>query len=112
MPENCYTAMRHEQSFYTEVLDHYFATGEFLETGSSEPLYTYLRSILENPIIKVQALSDEVCARVLYDTLSQFILQNLEREKYNYQRKQSEEKAGSSLPNGHTTANVTGGKPW
>lgn len=85
--------MRHEQSFYTEVLDHYFATGEFLETGSSEPLYTYLRSILENPIIKVQALSDEVCARVLYDTLSQFILQNLEREKYNYQRKQSEEKS-------------------
>lgn len=93
MPANCYTAMRHEQSFYTEVLDHYFATGEFLETGSSEPLYTYLRSILENPIIKVQALSDEVCARVLYDTLSQFILQNLEREKYNYQRKQSEEKS-------------------
>lgn len=85
--------MRHEQSFYTQVLEHYLSTGEFLETGSTEPLYTYLRSVMENPVIKVQVLSDEICARVFYDTLSQFILQNLEREKYNYQRKQSEEKS-------------------
>ena len=83
--------MRHEQSFYTQVLEHYLSTGEFLETGSTEPLYTYLRSVMENPVIKVQVLSDEICARIFYDTLSQFILQNLEREKYNYQRKQSDE---------------------
>ena len=85
--------MRHELLFYTQLLDHYLATGEFLETGSNEPLYTYLRSVVENPIVKAQVLSDEVCARIFQDTLSRFVFQNLEREKFNFQRKQSEEKS-------------------
>lgn len=93
MSVNCCTAMRHEPLFYTRLLDHYLKTGEFLETGSTEPLYAYLRTVMENPVIKVQVMSDEVCARVFYDTLSQFIQQNLNREKYNFQRKQSEEKS-------------------
>ena len=86
-------AMRHEPLFYARLLDHYLATGEFLETGSHEPLYVYLRSVMENPMIKAQVLSDEVCARIFQDTMSRFILQNLEREKFNFQRKQSEEKS-------------------
>ena len=36
-------------------------------------------------------MSDDICARIFYDTLIQFVWQNLEKEKYNLQKSQSEQ---------------------
>ena len=45
----------------------------------------------EDPMIKIQVLSDELCARIFYDAMRQFIRLNLEKQKYNMQKSQSEQ---------------------
>lgn len=89
---NCGTVMnpKYDASFYIRVLDQYVATGECSDTDD-EPLYAYLLSIMNDPMIKIQVLTDEVCARIFYDMMSQFIHLNLEKEKYNLQKSQSEQ---------------------
>ena len=57
-------------------------TGECAETDS-EPLYAYLLSVMNEPIIKIQVLNNDICARIFYDTMVQFIKLNLEKERYN-----------------------------
>ena len=81
---------KYDASFYIRVLDQYVATGECSDTDD-EPLYAYLLSIMNDPMIKIQVLTDEVCARIFYDMMSQFIHLNLEKEKYNLQKSQSEQ---------------------
>ena len=81
---------KYDASFYIRVLDQYVATGECSDTDD-EPLYAYLLSIMNDPMIKIQVLTDEVCARIFYDMMSLFIHLNLEKEKYNLQKSQSEQ---------------------
>lgn len=83
-------SLRYDTSFYVQVLDRYIATGDCAETDS-EPLYAYLLSVMNDPMIKIQVLHDDVCARIFYDTMSQFIRLNLEKQKYNLQKSQSEQ---------------------
>lgn len=83
-------SLRYDAAFYLQVLDRYVATGECAETDN-EPLYAYLLSVMNDPMIRIQVLSDEVCSRIFYDTMSQFIRLNLEKEKYNRQKSQSEQ---------------------
>ena len=65
-------------------------TGECAETDS-EPLYAYLLSVMNDPIIKIQVLNNDICACIFYDTMVQFIKLNLEKERYNLQKSQSEQ---------------------
>ena len=81
---------RYNSAFYVQVLDKYIETGECADTDD-EPLYAYLLSVMNDPVVKVQVLSDDICARIFYDTLIQFVWQNLEKEKYNLQKSQSEQ---------------------
>ena len=81
---------RYDSAFYAQVLDKYVQTGECAETDS-EPLYAYLLSVMHDPTIKVQVLTDDISARIFYDTMIQFIQLNLEKEKYNIQKSQSEQ---------------------
>ena len=80
---------RYDSGFYVQVLDRYVETGECAETDS-EPLYAYLLSVMNEPMVRLQVLNDEICARIFYDTMVQFILLNLDKEKYNLQKSQSE----------------------
>lgn len=81
---------RYDSAFYVQLLDKYVATGECGETND-EPLYAYLLSLMNDPMVKIQVLSDDICARIFYDTMSQFIRLNLEKHKYNIQKSQSEQ---------------------
>ena len=83
-------SLRYDAAFYVQVLDKYVATGECAE-ADNEPLYAYLLSVMNDPMIKIQVLSDELCARIFYDAMSQFIRLNLEKQKYNMQKSQSEQ---------------------
>ena len=80
-------SLRYDAAFYVQVLDKYVATGECAE-ADNEPLYAYLLSVMNDPMIKIQVLSDELCARIFYDAMSQFIRLNLEKQKYNMQKSQ------------------------
>ena len=75
------TATRYDAAFYVQALDRFVATGECAETDT-EPLYAYLLSVMNDSMVKVQVLSDELCARIFYDTMIQFIQLNLDKEKY------------------------------
>lgn len=86
------SSYRYDAAFYVQALDKYIETGECAETDD-EPLYAYLLSVMNDAVIKVQVLSDEICARILYDTLIQFVRFNLEKEKYQLQKSQSEQNA-------------------
>lgn len=81
---------RYDAAFYVQLLDRYIATGECGETDD-EPLYAYLLFLMNDPMVKIQVLSDDICARIFYDTMSQFIRLNLEKHKYNIQKSQSEQ---------------------
>ena len=83
------TVTRYDTAFYVQALDRFVATGECAETDT-EPLYAYLLSVMNDSIVKVQVLGDEVCARIFYDTMIQFIQLNLEKERYNLRKSQSE----------------------
>ena len=80
---------RYDVAFYVQTLDNYVQTGECAAT-SNEPLYAYLLSIMNDATIRIQVLNDDICARIFYDTMIQFIQLNLEKEKYNLQKSQSE----------------------
>ena len=80
---------RYDTAFYVQALDRFVATGECAETDT-EPLYAYLLSVMNDSMVKVQVLGDEVCARIFYDTMIQFIQLNLEKERYNLRKSQSE----------------------
>lgn len=93
MCANCATVMsnsRYDAAFYVQALDKFVKTGE-CAADSKEPLYAYLLSVMNEPMIKIQVLSDDICARIFYDTMIQFIQLNLEKEKYNLQKSQSEQ---------------------
>ena len=83
------TVTRYDTAFYVQALDRFVATGECAETDT-EPLYAYLLSVMNDSMVKVQVLGDEVCARIFYDTMIQFIQLNLEKERYNLRKSQSE----------------------
>lgn len=83
-------SLRYDSTFYVQVLDKYIATGDCAKTDS-EPLYAYLLSVMNDPLVKMQVLNDEICARVFYDAMSQFIRLNLEKQRYNMQKSQSEQ---------------------
>ena len=80
---------RYDTAFYVQALDRFVATGECAETDT-EPLYAYLLSVMNDSMVKVQVLGNEVCARIFYDTMIQFIHLNLEKERYNLRKSQSE----------------------
>ena len=80
---------RYDIAFYVQVLDLFVKTGE-CATESREPLHAYLISVMNDVTVKVQVLNDDICARIFYDTMLQFIQLNLEKEKYNLQKSQSE----------------------
>lgn len=82
-------SLRYDATFYAQVLDKYVATGECAQTDH-EPLYAYLLSVMNDPMIKIQVLSDEICTRLFYDAMIQFVRLNLEKHKYNMQKGQSE----------------------
>ena len=81
---------RYDTAFYVQALDRFVATGECAETDT-EPLYAYLLSVMNDSMVKVQVLGNEVCARIFYDTMIQFIHLNLEKERYNLRKSQSEQ---------------------
>lgn len=83
------TVTRYDTAFYVQALDRFVATGECAETDT-EPLYAYLLSVMNDSMVKVQVLGDEVCARIFYDTMIQFIQLNLEKERYHLRKSQSE----------------------
>ena len=82
----------YDEQYYIAILDRYIACGEcpVPEDEGSEPLFTYVLSLMENPTIKVMVLSDEVSARIFYDSTLLFIRACFERERFNMQRNQSE----------------------
>ena len=83
---------RYDSAFYVQVLDRYVQTGECAETDS-EPLYAYPLSVMNDPLMKIQVLNDEICARIFYDTMIQFVQLNLEKEKYHLQKSRSGQQA-------------------
>lgn len=100
MYANCGMAMseaRYDPEFYVRALDRYVESGE-CDVTDSEPLYAYLLSVMNDPLIKVQVLSDEVCARVFYDNMIQFVQLNLDKEKYHLQKSQSEQRSMKLVP--------------
>lgn len=82
-----------DNAVYMQILDTYIETGECkkIEGGKSDPLYSYLESVMNDPLIKIQVLSDDICAKYFYDTMMSFIVSCLERERFNVQRSQSEQ---------------------
>ncbi|MDY5236881.1 hypothetical protein [Bacteroides helcogenes] len=81
---------RYDAAFYVQVLDRFVKTGECAAVDS-EPLYAYLLSVMNDTAVRIQVLNDDICARVFYDTMIQFVQLNLEKEKYNLQKNQSEQ---------------------
>ena len=51
-------SLRYDAAFYVQVLDRYVATGECAE-ADNEPLYAYLLSVMNDPMIRIQVLSDK-----------------------------------------------------
>lgn len=83
----------YDEQYYVKVLDRYIACGESprVEDASADAwLLGYLVSLMENEVTKVMVLSDEVCARIFYDSTLLFIRACMDREKFNLQRNQSE----------------------
>lgn len=80
---------RYDTAFYVQALDAFVQTGECTVTDE-EPLYAYLLTVMNDTTVKMQVLNDDICARVFYDTMLQFIQLNLEKEKYSLQKSQSE----------------------
>lgn len=83
----------YDEQYYVMVLDRYIACGEspVVEDPSADCwLLSYLVSLMENEITKVMVLSNEVCARIFYDSTLLFVRACFEREKFNLQRNQSE----------------------
>lgn len=80
---------RFDVAFYVQALDRYVQCGE-CAASSKEPLYAYLLSIMNDTTIRIQVLNDDICARIFYDTMIQFVQLNLDKEKYNLQKSQSE----------------------
>lgn len=75
--------------FYVQALEQFLKTGD-CALADSEPLYDYLLSVMNDPMIRVQVLGNDVCARVFYDTMLRFVQQSLNDNKYHLQRSQSE----------------------
>lgn len=83
----------YDESYYIKILDRYIACGESptVEDPSADGwLLSYLVSLMENAMTKVMVLTNEVCARIFYDSTLLFIRACFEREKFNLQRNQSE----------------------
>jgi uncharacterized protein with von Willebrand factor type A (vWA) domain len=80
---------RYDMSFYVQALDKYIVTGE-CDKYNEEPLYGYLLSVMNDASVKFLVLSNEICARVFYDMMVQFIRLNMEKERFNMQRSMSE----------------------
>lgn len=80
---------RYDTAFYVQALDKFVQSGE-CDATSEEPLYAYLLSVMKDDTVRIQVLNDDICARIFYDTMLQFIQLNLEKEKYNIQKSQSE----------------------
>lgn len=83
----------YDEQYYVKVLDRYIACGEspLVEDPSADGwLLSYLVSLMENELTKVMVLSNEVCARIFYDSTLLFVRACMEREKFNLQRNQSE----------------------
>ncbi len=80
---------RYDMEFYVLALDRYIATGE-CDSYNEEPLYDYLLTIMNEATVKLKVLTDEVCARVFYDTMLQFVKLNIEKERFHLQRSMSE----------------------
>lgn len=81
-----------DNTVYIQMLDTYMETGECekVKEGKWDPLYSYIESVMNDPLIKIQVLSDDVCAKYFYDTMMFFIVSCLARERFNIQRSQSE----------------------
>ena len=104
------TVTRYDTAFYVQALDRFVATGECAETDT-EPLYAYLLSVMNDSMVKVQVLGDEVCARIFYDTMIQFIQLNLEKERYHLRKSQSERTGMKLVLEWSWQSGKTAGKP-
>lgn len=80
---------RYDMNFYVEALDRYLVDGE-CDRDNEEPLYSYILSLMNDPVIKVKVLTDDICARVFYDMMVQFVRLNMEKMKFHLQRSMSE----------------------
>ena len=80
---------KYDMEFYVQALDRYVTTGE-CDRYNDEPLYDYLLMVMNEATVKLRVLTDEVCARVFYDTMVQFVKLNIEKERFNLQRSMSE----------------------
>lgn len=80
---------RYDYNFYVEALDRFLVDGE-CDKHNDEPLYAYMLSLMNDPMIKLKVLTDEICARVFYDMMMQFVRLNMEKMKFHLQRSMSE----------------------
>lgn len=83
------SSLQYTLSFYVQALERFIQTGECAR-ADSDALYAYLLSVMNDPMIRVQVLSSDVCARVFYDTMLRFVQQSLDDKRYNLQKSQSE----------------------
>lgn len=83
-----------DNAVYMQILDTYIETGECIKLENiDDPLYSYLESVMNDPLIKIQVLSDDICAKYFYDAMMFFIVSCLARERFNEQRSQSEQES-------------------
>lgn len=83
----------YDEQYYVKVLDRYITCGETpaVDDPSADGwLLSYLVSLMENAMTKVMVLTNEVCARIFYDSTLLFIRACFERERFNLQRNQSD----------------------
>lgn len=97
--------------FYVQALDRYIATGE-CDSYNEEPLYDYLLTVMNEVTVKLKVLTDEVCARVFYDTMVQFVKLNIEKERFHLQRSMSERMGMKHALEWSLQKKKTVGRPW
>ncbi len=81
-----------ELNFYVQTLERFVKTGECDEGKGYGPLHAYLLTVMNDPFVKARVLADEVCARVFLDMMLRFVRQSMEKERYNLQKSQTEQK--------------------
>lgn len=81
-----------EERFYLNVIDDFIETGRFHKEKTGDPIYDYMMSIMSDPLLQAQVLSDEVTALIFKDNMIRFVDSCLNRKRFHINRKKNEMK--------------------
>lgn len=81
-----------EESFYLNAIDRFVRTGKYFDNSSGDPIYDYMCSLMKDPLLQAQVLTDEVQAIIFRDNMLRFVDACLNRKRFHFNRKRSEMK--------------------